>query len=112
MILWRATRREVVLVMGIRTVFLSFAVFCICMVALAVEIWIYVLTGVGSAKGTSLGALLLVVLMILTGAMGVLVPVVSIIGAVVKKPQGRYFLFLPVPPFVFTGEKKASPGRR
>ena len=99
--------------MRLRTVLVSFAVFCIGMFVLAAETWIYVLSGVGTAKPTSLAAVLLIALMILTGAVGVLVPLASMIGAVMKKPQGRYFLLLPIPPFVFTGEKKKQDaGRR
>ena len=91
--------------MRLRTVLLSFAVFCICMLVLAAEIWIYVL-----AKPTSLAAVLLFALMILTGAVGIVVPLASMIGAVMKKPQGRYFLLLPIPPFIFTGEKRSTAG--
>ena len=100
--------------MRLRTVLLSFGVFCLCMFVLAIEIWIYVLSGVGTGKGTSLAAVLLIALMVVTGAVGILVPVASMIGAVMKKPQGRYFLFLPIPPFIFTGEKKkqGAGGRR
>jgi hypothetical protein len=65
---------------------------------------------VGSGKGASLAAVLLIALMILTGAVGVLVPLASMIGAVMKKPQGRYFLLLPIPPFIFTGEKRSPAG--
>ena len=99
--------------MRLRTVLLCFAIFCACLFALAAEIWIYVLSGRSTAKGTSLAAVLLIALMVLTGAVGVLVPVVSMIGAVMKKREGRYFLFLPFPPFIFTGEhKKQAAGRR
>ena len=92
--------------MRLHTVLLSFAAFCICMFVLAAEIWIYVLSGMSTAKGTSLGAVILIVLMVVTGAVGILVPVVSMIGAVTKKREGKYFLFLPFPPFIFTGEHK------
>ena len=99
--------------MRLRTVLLCFAVFCACMFVLAAEIWIYALSGMSSAKATSLGGFLLIALMVLTGAVGVLVPVVSMIGAVTKKREGKYFLFLPFPPFIFTGEhKKQAAGRR
>ena len=94
--------------MRLRTILLSFAAFCACMFVLAAEIWIYFLSGVGAAKPASFAAILLIALMVVTGAVGVLVPVVSMIGAVMKKPQGKYFLFLPIPPFIFTGEKKKA----
>ncbi len=93
--------------MGIRTIVVCIAVCFLCLLALAAEIWVYVLLGMGGSKGVSIGAVLLVGLMMVTAAAAILVPVSAMVGALVKKPKGStYFLLLPWPPFVFTGKRK------
>ena len=93
--------------MGIRMIATCMIVCFLSFLALAAEIWVYVLLGMGAAKGISVGAICLIGLMVVTGAVAVVVPVSAMVGALVKKPRGSsYFLLLPWPPFVFTGKRK------
>ena len=93
--------------MGIRTIAICGLVSFLFLLALAAEIWIYVLLGMGAAKGVSVGAVLLIGLMMVTGAVAIVVPVSAMVGTLVKKPRGSsYFLLLPWPPFVFTGKRR------
>lgn len=93
--------------MGIRTIALCIGVCFLSVLALAAEFWTYVLMGMGARKGVSVGAVLLIVLMIVTAAVAIVVPASAMIAALARKPRGSaYYLLLPWPPFLFTRKRE------
>ncbi|HXZ27344.1 MAG TPA: hypothetical protein VEG08_05020 [Terriglobales bacterium] len=93
--------------MGIRTIATCILVCFLALLTLAAEIWVYVLLGMGATKGVTVGAVLLIGLMIITAAVAIVVPASAMVGALMKKPKGSsYFILLPWPPFLFAGKRK------